>query len=122
MPSFVSGGTFSASLDKWDILTINGPGTLQVIVGLAPQFETLTFGLQKLGPYAQTAVITGVMTGTGNYVVGPSNTAVGLNVVDISAAQLASPTAAMATVKILTKLQGLDSGGVESLTRRSAPK
>ena len=95
MPSFVSGGTFSASLDKWDVLTINGPGTLQVSVGTSPRFETITFGLQNLGPYAQTAVITGVMSGTGSYSVGPSNTAAGLNQTDISPAQLASPTAAM---------------------------
>ena len=79
MPSFVNGGTFSASLDKWDVLTINGPGTLQVSVGTSPRFETLTFGLQNLGPYAQTALITGVMSGNGSYSVGPSNTAAGLN-------------------------------------------
>lgn len=94
MAAFSNGTVANITLDEWDTLTVTGVARLQVTVTGRPQFETATTATLTFGPYG--AVTTVILNGQGNgtYLQAPSNIPIPMFMVDVSAAQIAAPTAA----------------------------
>lgn len=94
MAAFSNGTVANITLDEWDTLTVTGVARLQVTVTGRPQFETATTATLTFGPYG--SVTTVILNGQGNgtYLQAPSNIPIPMFMVDVSAAQIAAPTAA----------------------------
>lgn len=83
------------TLDEWDELVITGQSKLSITPTGQTTFETLTYGSMVVGPFGKVTTVTLNGLGAGTYSQLPSGVAVPVQMVDISAAQQAAPTAAM---------------------------
>lgn len=94
MTAFTSSTVASFTLDEYDILAVSGPARLKLTVGTQPAYEANTFGDIVYGPFGRSTAVVLTGLGSGTYVQSPSNQRVQVFIVDMSAAQIASPTAA----------------------------
>lgn len=105
MPSFSQAASVTVTLDGNDTLSISGSAILRIApVGLPPS-ESRTYGDIVYGPYGVVTTITIIGIGSGTYSTQPSLRSVPMQMVDMTAAQIAAPTAAqLAATEVVYQL------------------
>ena len=107
MPSFNKTTVVPIVLDEYDTLVIAGLARLQITVGTRPQYETVNSASLTYGPFGLVTIVMLNGLGDGMYTTGQSNVRVPMALVDLSAAQIASPGAAfLADTATLYQLNG----------------
>lgn len=94
MAAFTSSTVASLTLDEYDVLAVSGPARLKITVGTKPAYEANTFGDIVYGPFGLSTAVVLTGLGSGTYITSPSNQRVPVFIVDMSAAQIASPSSA----------------------------
>ncbi|MDB5541833.1 MAG: hypothetical protein JWQ89_3560 [Devosia sp.] len=95
MPAFNASTVATITLDEYDTVTISGSARLQITVATRPTFETnISAASLVYGPYGSVTTIVLNGLGIGTYVVSQSNVRVPMVMIDLSAGQIAAPTAA----------------------------